>query len=106
MEVRGYRVDGDGLVLSIRLTPRASRDAIDGIGCLSDGTAVIQARVRPPPADGAANAAVIKLLAKSLKVRKSAVHIVSGQTARLKQVRVTGDPSVLAEVIDQWPSTS
>ena len=68
----GHRVEADAVVVSLRLTPKAARDGIDGIGMLSDGRPVVLARVRAVPADGAANAALVGLLAKTLKVRKSA----------------------------------
>ena len=47
--------------IPIRLTPRADRDAIDGVG---DG--VLRARVSAPPVDGAANTALIRLIASEL----------------------------------------
>lgn len=51
-----------------------------------------------PPIDGAANAAVIALVAKSFGVPKRAVTIVSGDTAREKRVHVAGDPETLARI--------
>lgn len=91
-------------MLRVRLTPKASRDGVDGIGALADGRPVAFARVRAPPADGAANAALTKLIARAFPVRKSAVTIVSGHTSRLKQVRIEGDPDALSAVIATWPS--
>jgi uncharacterized protein (TIGR00251 family) len=70
--------------LAIRLTPRADRDAIT----LVDGA--LRARVTAPPVDGQANAALVKLLARSLGVPKSRVRVVRGQSARDKVVRVDG----------------
>lgn len=91
-----YRKEPGALVVRVRLTPKGNRDALDGIGILSDGSEVVQARVRPPPADGAANAALVKLLATTLRVPKSAVEIVAGHSSRVKQVRIAGDPDELA----------
>ncbi len=99
-----YRVEAGGLLLSVRLTPRAARDAVDGVGLLSDGRAVALIRVRALPAEGEANAALTALLAKCLRVRKSAVTIAAGHGARLKQVRIAGDADVLAGEIDRWGS--
>ena len=101
-----YRVEDGALVLSVRLTPKASRDAVDGVSALSDGRPVAVARVRPPPADGAANVALAQLLAKAFGVRKSAVSLISGQTSRLKQVRIEGDVADLEETIAAWPDLS
>ena len=90
-----YRRQGAGIVVSVRLTPRAHRDQFDGVGVLADGTSVIQARVRAVPADGAANMALVRLFAASLRTPKSAVEIVAGHTQRTKQVRIAGDADAL-----------
>jgi uncharacterized protein (TIGR00251 family) len=69
--------------LAIRLTPRADRDQLIA-------GEPLRARVTAPPVDGQANAALIKLVAKSLGVPRSRVALVKGQTARDKVVRVDG----------------
>lgn len=101
-----YRAEAGGVLLSVRLTPRAGRDSIDGIGALSDGRAAVQIRVRALPSQGEANAALIALLSKRLRVPKSAVTIAAGHSARLKQVRIAGDPAVLAREIDTWAGSA
>nr|WP_179956260.1 MULTISPECIES: DUF167 family protein [unclassified Pannonibacter] len=92
-----FRADRDGLVLSVRLTPKAARESLDGIGTLSDGRQVLLARVRAVPEKGAANAALEALLAGALGLGKSLVRVEGGATARLKQVRVSGDAADLAD---------
>ena len=92
-----FRLDREGLVLAVRLTPKSARDAVDGLGTLSDGRLVVLARVRAVPEKGAANAALEALLAKALGVGKSLVSVEGGATARLKQVRVSGDAADIAE---------
>lgn len=52
----------------------------------SDGHARLKIRVRAAPDKGAANTAVIKLLAKALGVPKTSLSLISGQTARMKTV--------------------
>lgn len=84
-------------MIAVRVTPRGGRDAIDGVEVLADGRAVIKARVRVVAEGGAANRAVIELFADALKVPKSAVHVASGVTSRLKQIAVSGDAKLLAE---------
>ncbi len=91
-----YAADADGLTLRIRLTPRGGRDALEGIAAMADGSAVLKARVSAAPEKGLANAALEKLVAKTLGVPKSAVAVVGGETARLKTVRVSGDGARLA----------
>ncbi|WP_084215320.1 DUF167 domain-containing protein [Sphingomonas sp. Ant20] len=56
------------------------------------------ARLAAAPVDGAANAALIALVAKSFGVPKRAVTIVAGETARLKRLHVAGDTPALAEI--------
>lgn len=76
--------------LAVRVTPRGGRDAIEGWARDEAGRPVLKLRVAAAATDGAANAAVIALLAKTLKVAKSTVRIVRGETARLKQVEIDG----------------
>jgi uncharacterized protein YggU (UPF0235/DUF167 family) len=95
-----YRAEAGGLALFVRLTPRGGRDAIDGVTPLADGREVLAVRVRVPPEDGAANTALTALIAKAFDVPRSAVALAAGATARIKQVRVSGDAAVLAAVAD------
>ena len=83
-------------VLRLRVTPNAGRDAIEGYETLADGATVLRVRVSAVPDKGKANAAAIALLAKALGVPKSTLTITSGETARLKTVRIDADvdPSV------------
>ncbi len=66
--------------LSVRVTPRGGRDSIDGFG--ADG--VLRVRVSAAPADGEANEAVRRLLAKALGLPPRDISLVSGTTSRLK----------------------
>lgn len=86
-----------GLVLTLRVTPNAGRDSIEGVELRADGSAVMRMRVRAVPDKGKANAAVIALLGKALGVPKRALSLVSGETARLKTVQIAGDPAALVE---------
>ena len=66
--------------LSVRVTPRAARDGIDGF----DPEGVLRVRVTAPPADGQANAAVAKLLSRALSIPSRDVVLVSGAASRQK----------------------
>ena len=88
------RIEG-GVRLAVRLTPRAGSDALGGVREARPGQPCLLARVTAPPAAGAANAALVGLLAKTLGVPKSAVTLVGGQTARLKTLEIAGDPAAL-----------
>ena len=76
--------------LAVRLTPRGGRDRIDGWGRDDAGRSFLKVRVAAPPVDGEANDALEALIAKSLKVSRGAVRIVSGETARVKQLEIDG----------------
>jgi uncharacterized protein (TIGR00251 family) len=71
--------------VSIYVQPRASKTMLAG---MHDGC--VKVRLAAPPVDGAANAALIEFIADSLKVAKSRVRIVSGETSRRKVVEVDG----------------
>lgn len=74
--------DGN-LYLTVRVVPRASRNEITGF---HDGA--LRVRLTAPPVDGAANAELIKVLAKAFDVPPRDVSIIGGQTAKLKLIRI------------------
>lgn len=90
-----------GVSLSVRLTPKGGRDAIDGIAVLADGSAVVKARVSAAPSEGEANAALIKLIAKSLRIPQRDVTLIAGDTARLKRLTVAGDSPTLMAALEK-----
>jgi uncharacterized protein YggU (UPF0235/DUF167 family) len=90
-----WREAAGGFFVRFRLTPKSSKDAIEGPEMTADGPA-FKARVRAVPEDGAANAALEKLVAAWLGVPKSAVRLVSGGKSRVKTVAVEGDPAAIA----------
>ncbi len=71
--------------ITVRITPRASRDEVTG-----ERDGVVLVRVTAPPVDGAANEALVRLLAKALGVPRGDVAIASGATSRTKIVGVAG----------------
>ena len=83
--------------MSLRVTPNAGRDSLDGAESRDDGSTVLRIRVKAVPDKGKANAAVIVLLAKNLGIPKSSVTLVSGETARFKTVLVADGSGVMAE---------
>jgi uncharacterized protein len=86
-----WSLRGDDVLLSVRVTPKSSRDEIVGIEDLADGRAVLKVRVRAAPEDGKANEAVIRMLAKALRIRASAVELEGGAASRVKTLRLEGD---------------
>jgi uncharacterized protein (TIGR00251 family) len=98
---RPWTAAGGGLVVDVRLTPKGGRDAIDGIAPLGDGRTVLKARVRAAPHEGAANAALMRLIARAAGAPASRVAIVAGATGRLKRVRIAGEPRALAAALEK-----
>ncbi len=94
-----WQTTDDGLLLTVRLTPKGGRDRLEGMVEDADGRTAIKARVSAPPVDGAANVALIKLLAKELGVSKSRVRFVSGETARIKRLHVIGEAAGLIQTL-------
>jgi uncharacterized protein YggU (UPF0235/DUF167 family) len=78
------------LRLTVRVTPRGGREAVEGWARDAAGRPVLKVRVAAAAADGAANAAVLALLAKTLGRPKSALAILRGETARVKQIEIEG----------------
>ncbi|MEX6506989.1 DUF167 family protein [Jiella sp. M17.18] len=97
---RFFAPAADGILLFVRLTPRSSADRIEGIAEDAAGSVWLAARVRAVPEFGKANAALIALLAKRLKVPKSSIAIMSGETSRSKTVRISDPPDGLAALLD------
>ena len=90
-----------GVTLSVRLTPKGGRDAIDGVDTLADGRAVLKARVRVAPSEGEANGALVRLIAKALGVPPRDVTLTAGATSRVKRLTVAGDPATLIEKLSK-----
>jgi uncharacterized protein (TIGR00251 family) len=88
--------------LSVRLTPNGGRDAIDAWERDAGGGISVKARVSAAPEGGKANKALVALLAKSLKLPKTSIEIVSGETARMKNLRIAADPEVLMEKLARF----
>jgi hypothetical protein len=101
MAARPWTVQAGGLLLTVRLTPRGGRDAIDGIEVLSDGRCVLKAGVRVPASEGEANAALLRLLARALGVAPRAVTLIAGDTARIKRLEIAGEGSALAAALEK-----
>jgi uncharacterized protein (TIGR00251 family) len=94
-------LDATGITLSVRLTPKGGRDGIDGIETLSDGRAVLKARVRAAPSEGEANEALIRLIAKTLGVPARDVTLTAGATSRVKRLTVFGHGPALAAALEK-----
>ena len=75
----------DGVLLAIKLQPRASKNEIgDALGD------ELRIKVTAPPVDAAANEALLRLLAETLDCPRSKVELIRGHTSRHKVVKIYG----------------
>lgn len=74
-----------GIVVDVRVIPRAKRTAADGV---REGALLV--RVAAPPVDNAANAALVQFLSDALGVPRRAITIAAGATSRVKRVAIAG----------------
>jgi len=103
---RPWAIAPGGLSVDIRLTPKGGRDFIDGIERLADGRAVLKARVRAAPSEGAANAALIRLIAQALDIAPRQVTLAAGASARIKRLLILGDGAALAAALEKIAAIS
>jgi uncharacterized protein len=101
---RPWAVAADGVTVTVRLTPKGGRDAIESVETLADGRAVLKVRVRALPMEGEANAALCRVLAKALGVPPSRVEIAGGAMSRVKRVKIVGDPVALGLALEKISS--
>ena len=90
----------------VRVTPRSGRDEVMGRKVFDDGVEAVCVRVTAHPDGGKANKAVCKAVAASLGVPKTAVEVVSGATARRKQLAVDISEAELKSWFDALPVLS
>jgi uncharacterized protein len=88
--------------LTVRLTPRADRTAVEGVFIGPDRRPALQLRLPAPPVDGAANKALAAWLAKALGVRKSDIRLVAGAKSRVKVLEIASDPPRLLALLETW----
>lgn len=94
----------DGVLVTVRVTPRARRAGVEGVidvsGPRGPETAV-GVRVTAPPAEGAANEAVLRTLAATWRLPPSSLEIAGGGASRLKRVLVRGEPTSLLRLLTE-----
>ena len=99
-------IAGAGTVaLTVRLTPKGGRDAIDGGETLADGRDILKVRVRAAPSEGEANDALCRLLAKALGIPRRDVSLAAGAASRIKRLVVSGDVPTLIAALEKLAQT-
>jgi len=79
------REQGDGVVLCVKVQPRASRNEVCGLSGQE-----LRVRVTAPPVDSAANQALIKFLAERLELPPGRLQLLRGAASRHKQIWIQG----------------
>lgn len=95
-----WRIVDGAVELRVRLTPKSSRDAVEGLHRLDEDDWVVMARVRAVPEDGKANAALQKLVARLVGTAKSNVSLAAGARGRVKTLRIAGDAGAVIERLE------
>ena len=90
-----YQWQDDDLIINVRVQPRAANDAL-----AEHNDEFIKIRITAPLVDGKANKHLIAFLAKTFKVAKSSIQLLSGETGRNKRLLIP-KPKTLPEVISQ-----
>ena len=98
---RPWAVAADGVTVTVRLTPKGGRDAIESAETLADGRVVLKVRVRALPMEGEANAALCRVLARALGVPPGRVEIAGGATSRIKRVKIAGNAAALGAALEK-----
>ena len=96
---RPWRHGAAGVIVHFRLTPKSSKDGVNGVVRTADGPA-FQAHVRAPPEDGAANAALLRLVATWLGLSIRDVELATGARSRLKSLSVRGDAEAICRLLE------
>lgn len=83
--------------ITVRVTPRAGVDRIDGVGAYGE----LRVRVRAAPADGEANEALLRTVADACGVGRSRVRLERGAAGRLKLLSIDGVS--VTDLTERWP---
>ncbi len=81
-----FKKTKDGITIEVKVEPRSSQK---GIGGVMDNN-VLKVKLTSPPVEGAANEQLIEVLAEELKVKRSQVKIIRGQSSKRKVVEISG----------------
>ena len=88
-----------GIRLSLRVQPKASAERVIGLVAEADGGVALKVAVTAPPADGKANAALLRLLARLFRLPQRDLELVLGAADRRKVVAIAGAADKLAPIV-------
>ena len=97
-----FSITSDGVLVAIRLTPKASQNRILGLDVRDDGSVFLKAAVTAVPEKGKANKALLKLLSQSWGVGMRRLNLIRGDKDRYKTTLVSGEANQLIEQLTAW----
>jgi len=80
-----FEQNENGIVINVRVVPRAAKDGVAGIM----GGEALKVRIQAPPVEGKANAYLVKFLSKRWQIPRGSIEILSGETGRNKRLRIS-----------------
>lgn len=84
-------LDEEHICLAVKLTPKGKKETVVGVANDAAGMEWLAIKVNAAPVDGQANRALIAFLSKKLKVPKTNISIISGESNRYKKIKIKGD---------------
>ena len=102
MKPTPIRRSRDGITVTARLILGAKATRIAGLAAQGGGAVGLKAGVTAVPVRGKANAAPLAMLAKSRRLLKLCLSVVSGRTDSRERIAVAGDPDTLQGTLEDW----
>lgn len=97
-----FEEKNNGILLAVKVTPNAASLAVKGIFCDADGREYLKISVVSVPEKGKANKELIKFFSKELKLSKSEIELISGETNHLKKFLLKNKNQTVVEKIKLW----
>ncbi len=97
-----FRAGAGGVLVAVRLTPKASCSVIEAPAADADGRPRLKAKVTAVPEKGKANRALVKLLAKSWRLPAGSITVAAGRGDRNKTILVAGEAAALLPALEDW----
>ena len=92
----------NGMILRVRLNPNSSSCSVNGIMNTADGNYLLKISVNYVPEKCKPNKELVEFIAKKIKIPKSTIEIISGETERVKRLLLNGKYKELEEKIVNW----
>lgn len=96
------RTQEKGLSFYVKITPQAPQNKIGVWTQGSDGLWFLKIMIKATPEKGKANQTLIQFLAKTFKIRQSAISILQGNTDRIKLLFIEGDTTTLKDLLGRY----